>query len=477
MPNEQDHKHVVHTKKHVARLERERQQTRLILYIFSGILAAVLILLLYGYMDVNYLQLNKPVATVNDVEISAADFEARARIQRTQLLQNYDQNVQYQQILGMDTSQQLQQIQYYLDTPGLIGQSVVDQLVNEEVVRQEAAKLGISISPEELEKAIQSEFGYYPDGTNTPAATPTEFATLEAPAEAFNIVTKTPLATVTLEAGLTPDATATPSSDATAEATTGTPESTATLVPTVTSTATLEPTVTATTGPTATITPTSTPYTFEGFQDQYATTVAGFGKFGMNDETYRKFVEIRLLQEKVKEAITKEVTSTQEQVWARHILVADEALAVTLIERLNAGEDFGELAKEFSTDTGSGLNGGDLGWFGSGAMVPEFETAAFALEKSGDITQTPVQSQFGYHIIQLIAKQDRPLNAEEVSKARDTKYTEWLAAARETYTVVINDAFWKLREPKDPNFVTMATESAATAYAGQTAQAEATATP
>jgi parvulin-like peptidyl-prolyl isomerase len=197
----------------------------------------------------------------------------------------------------------------------------------------------------------------------------------------------------------------------------------------------------------------------------------------MTDKSYRRFVEIRLLQEKVRDAVAGDVGSTQEQVWARHILVSDEATALSIIERLKNGEDFAELAKEFSTDTGSAVNGGDLGWFGPGKMVPEFETAAFALEKSGDFTQTPVQSQFGYHIIQLIAKQDRPLTADEVSKARDAKYSEWLAAVRETYTVVINDEFWRLRDPKDPNFVTIATEGAEAAIAAQTAQAKATATP
>jgi foldase protein PrsA len=239
----------------------------------------------------------------------------------------------------------------------------------------------------------------------------------------------------------------------------------------------LEPEATPTTGPTATITPTATPYTFDGYQNQYATTVAGFAKFGMDDATYRSFVEIRLLQEKIKEYLTKDVASTQQQVWARHILVGDEATALTLIERLKKGEDFAALAKEFSTDTSSAVNGGDLGWFGPGAMVAEFETAAYALEKPGDFTQTPVQSQFGYHIIQLIAKQDRPMTADEVSKAKDAKYTDWLAATRESYEVVINDAFWKLREPKDPNASTMATEGAETAFAGQTAQAQETPTP
>jgi peptidyl-prolyl cis-trans isomerase D len=457
MPNEQGPKPVIHTKKHVARLERERQQTRLILYLFGGLLAAVVLLLIYGYVDVKYLQANKPVATVNDVEISAREFESRVRIQRTQLLGNHQQYSQFQQF--MDVSQQLQEIEYYLGTPGLIGQGVLNQMINEEVVRQEAAKMGITVSAEELEEAIQNDFGYYPNGTLTPTITPTLLPT--------TVATETPLSTATLVAELT----STPSVDAA-----GTQLPTITLEPTLTATATSVPTFIPTSGPTSTATPTSTPYTLEGYKNQYATTVAGFSKFDMTEEGYREFIEIRLLQEKIKEAVVEDVSGTQPEVHARHILVGDEALAISIIDRLNAGEDFAELAKEYSTDTGSAVNGGDLGWFGPGDMVPEFETAAFALENPNDFTQTAVQSEFGYHIIQLLEKRERPMTAEEASAARDTKYNEWLATTRETYTIVINEEFWRLREPQDPNFITLATEAAETSVAIQTEQAEATAT-
>lgn len=83
---------------------------------------------------------------------------------------------------------------------------------------------------------------------------------------------------------------------------------------------------------------------------------------------------------------------------ASHILVATEEEAQSLIDQLNDGADFVALAQEFSTGP-SGPNGGALGWFGTGMMVPEFETAVAGLE-AGEIS-APVQTQFGWHVVKL----------------------------------------------------------------------------
>lgn len=95
----------------------------------------------------------------------------------------------------------------------------------------------------------------------------------------------------------------------------------------------------------------------------------------------------------------------QEEVRARHILVDSEAKAKEISAKLGSGGDFAQLAKEFSKDPGSKDEGGDLGYFSLGQMVPQFEEAAFKLKK-GDVSE-PVQSQFGWHIIKLEDRRQR----------------------------------------------------------------------
>ncbi|SMN11873.1 Peptidyl-prolyl cis-trans isomerase PpiD [uncultured Candidatus Thioglobus sp.] len=89
----------------------------------------------------------------------------------------------------------------------------------------------------------------------------------------------------------------------------------------------------------------------------------------------------------------------EEERQAQHILLESEELANNIAERLQQGENFDKLAAEYSQDTGSKNNGGDLGFFGLGVMVPEFETKVFVMNE-GEVSE-PIKSNFGYHIIKL----------------------------------------------------------------------------
>lgn len=146
---------------------------------------------------------------------------------------------------------------------------------------------------------------------------------------------------------------------------------------------------------------------------------------GMTEESYKNIIKLNLLIEK---AATKDVKVTDEDIkeayeqtypraHARHILVEDEKTAKEVIEKLNAGEKFEDLVEEYSTDTASAAKKGDLGWFGPGEMVEEFFDATIALKK--DEISEPVKSDFGYHIIQLLDKEDPKL--EDVKEEMEHK--------------------------------------------------------
>ena len=95
------------------------------------------------------------------------------------------------------------------------------------------------------------------------------------------------------------------------------------------------------------------------------------------------------------------------EIRASHILVETEDQAKDIVKRIKAGEDFAKLATELSKDPGSGQQGGDLGFFTKERMVPEFSAAAFALAP-GQVSE-PVKSQFGYHVIKLVDKREKPV--------------------------------------------------------------------
>ncbi len=370
--------------------------------IFAVALVAVLGWALYDY---NVIQPAQPVARVGTEQISSSEFQRAIRYTRflqLDTLRRYRDLQRESPELAVYVEQQAQQIVDSMSSANAqsFGQQVLSNLIDDKLIRQEAARRGLTASPEEVEARLENNFGYYPGGrpSETPTATdlPAEFLTYVAP-------TLNP----TTVAGWTP-------------------------TPTITPTQTLTPTATATAGPSATPFPTQTPFPTSTplSTEDYGTQVAGFTgdlkrDAGLSEADLRYFIESDILRTKLNEALGAEVPTTEEQVHARHILVADQATAQQLYDMLQVGIDWDMLADQYGTDASSS-KGGDLGWFGN---YSGFDTTfvAKAYETQVGTVSQPFQTQFGWHLVQVLERAQRPLTAAQISQARDAQLQTWLS--------------------------------------------------
>lgn len=138
----------------------------------------------------------------------------------------------------------------------------------------------------------------------------------------------------------------------------------------------------------------------------------------LRDAYFEKVISQGIEEKEVRAFFDEHVGNreAQEEIRARHILVADKDKARELHQKIAHGADFADLARQFSTDPGSKEQGGDLGFFVRGQMVPPFEEAAFGL-KPGEVSQ-PFETQFGWHIVKVIARRERELPPYEAIKER-----------------------------------------------------------
>lgn len=390
MPKQRNAEEREVTRKETVRHRRDVEMNRRVMMGLVGVVVLLVALLAAGLAQELYFRPRQPVATVNGTNIAAQDYAKRVRFSWFQQGNR-------------------------VDDPQGSSVQVLDQMVDEELIREQAQQRSITVSTEEVDQAIEESFGYQ----------------------------RTP--------------------------------------PTPAPTATTAPSPTPGGAPTATPFPTSTPVTLEGYQAAYKTYLDQLTQqASINDQEFRKIVEISLLERKLYDQVSADVPKTEEQLHVQHILVSirtpeptpaptatgqpaptalpagaptpaptptplaprDESQALARIievqQKLGSGTDFGELAKEYSDDTGSVEKGGDLGWIGKGqGLVQEFEDAAFALQP-GQVSN-PVKTEFGYHLIKVLERDPaHPLDEYTLQQRQYQAYQAWLETIRQQASITRN---------------------------------------
>jgi parvulin-like peptidyl-prolyl isomerase len=395
----------------VGRVEREQRLIQVVRYSTIAIIGIVIIVTLGGVIMNSFILPSQPIATVNGQEIMTDDFQTRVQIERDNLLLQYEQflNAYY---TATDTNLQstyqnyLAQLQSQME-PDIVGQSIMSQMVDEILLMDYAQSIGIEVTEDEVTNYIYEIFGYYPDGAPEPTEAPTALPTSTLTDEQLAIITPTPL----------------PEEDGSEEE--------------------VEPTAL----PSVDV-PETTSVTKEEYEESLNTYLDGIKEWGGDEELLRHLVRVQIYTDRINAELIKDIDPRQEQVWARHILVDDEETALDLLDQIDNDYDFGVLAQEYSTDTGSAARNGDLGWFGRGAMVPEFEEAAFNAE-IGEVVG-PVQSQYGYHLIQVLGHELRPMSQSELNTQAQAALSELLASLLAEADVEYADN-WTERVPTKPD--------------------------
>jgi hypothetical protein len=400
-------------KRRESRHARELRRQRYVRIGMAIALGLVVLVLAGGAINEYILKPRATLATVNGVPIRRADYwKARAADLNAQAAQY----AQFAQFTGPDQAGQFESMaqESLRQIPDVWGSTDTDprtlgKMIEDQLYLQGAENMGLAVSPADAETWALSQFAPADAPLLTPAPTATyipERATMmTATAAAFEQEQR--------DAGFL----------------FGTPEGTPDAQP-----ADATPGATPVGGEVTAPDPEATP----SLADARATAEAGFSQFeevffpaaNMSREDYLRLVAApNVARENVRMSLASEVGQTAPMVEAAHILVETKDLADKLAADLASGADFGELARVNSTDTGTGANGGDLGWFTREEMVAPFADAAFALAPGE--TSAPVESEFGWHIIRVHdADPERPLTDEQITRIEQARTAAWLEEQR-----------------------------------------------
>ncbi len=381
------------TRKHLARAQREQRQRRIILIGTTVVLTIVVIVLGYGFYDSTFVDPYREIAVVNGEPITKREFQGRVRLMQRQLLVQLNSYAQMESYFASDPDalQQLQELERQLSTQlanaEVLGRQTLEQLIMDRLIAAEAKRRGLQVTAEEIDRRIEQDFGFYSEGTPTP------------------MPTRTLVASPTLDA-------------------------------TMPSTATSE----ATPRPTSTPRPTPTPYTREAFESEYQAFVESLSDFKISEQDFRTFVETQLYREKLEAAYEPELPDKVEQVEVWHILFSAEEAANAALARLEAGEAWEDVASELSEDETTREESGLLGWRTVDELASFFGQAGVVAYSApiGELVG-PLQTESGWHIFRVTAREERPLSAAAAETAARNDYQRFLVQLRNEAEVTISE--------------------------------------
>ena len=401
------------TKKHQARAERERQQRRWILGGTIAIAVLLVAVLAYGIYDTTFVQPFHTVAEVNGETITSGEFEGRVRLIQRELLSQLSSYIQMESFFGSDPNllQELRNVQVQLQTqlanPEVLGRDILESMIFQRILMAEADSQGVSVGEEELLAEIQRNFNFYPGGTPTSAPTFTPF-----PTQTLN---------PTMAAAILPSATASPGPS---------------------------PTI----GPTSTPPATATPYTFDAYESDYDQYLESLSDFRIREEDFIAFLEVGLLEEKMRSNFVADIEVEQEQVFARVILAENEETANLVLERLDVGDSWEDLALEFSQDTSTWDSGGEIGWSTITELVGQYGQPGVALfaGQVGDVLGPLPADGESFYLFRVDERGERPISDDAYQLALDRAFDEWLQERRDNSEVTIADDWQNYLPPAVP---------------------------
>lgn len=432
-------------REYLSRAERERLWQRRALIAVSVLVGISLLVLVVALVYENLIRPREAISTVNGETITTREYQDRVRFTRWEM----GQQLRELYLLTGDINT-VQQYASQLTNPIAIGSQVLDEMEEEILLKEEAEARGIVIDEAKINERVDDYMAQLQGLTRpgAPTATPTTVPS----------VTPTPLVSPTPSS--TPSPTAPPPTATPAEGEAAA-EIEATATPATEPTPTVEPTATAT------LPAESIQATLDKAEADYYN--AARSAADVSREVVREVFYYDALRTALRDAIGADAPTEELQVHVRHILIAfdpdntgqtglpptDEQKeaarlkADQVMAALQAGEPFVDLARSMSDDTGSAARGGEMDWQSPDTFVPAFADAVTNAEIGAIVG--PVETEFGYHIIQVLGREVRALTDAQLNQRRSQMFTDWLAERKAAATIVRSDR-WLDRIPDEPTY-------------------------